>query len=76
MDSGMEISLNGIQTAQIQLDSAAERIASASVEPESSNVDMAQEMVNLVVAEDSTKANVTALKVQSEVIGSVLDLIV
>ena len=65
----MNISSNttSIQTNQSFLNTTAK-----SIEKQSS--DLAKDMTNLIVAEDVSEVNVTAIKAQDEMLGSLLDI--
>jgi len=65
----MNISSN---TASIQTNQSFLNTTAKSIENQSG--DLAKDMTNLVVAEDINAVNVTAIKTQDEMLGSLLDI--
>ena len=68
--SGIDAGIAGWKAALKSLDRTAQQIASNSDE-----VDPAQSMVDLKVAETSAKANLKTIKTADEMIGTLLDLV-
>lgn len=68
----MNISINtsSILQSQSMLDVSAKNIADVS----SKETDLAKEMTTQIVAQNSTEANVTAIKAADEVMGTLLDI--
>jgi len=65
----MNISSN---TASIQTNQSFLNTTAKSIEKQSG--DLAKDMTNLIVAEDVNAVNVTAIKAQDEMLGSLLDI--
>ena len=65
----MNISSN---TASIQTNQSFLNTTAKSIENQSG--DLAKDMTNLIVAEDVNAVNVTAIKTQDEMLGSLLDI--
>lgn len=65
----MNISSN---TASIQTNQSFLNTTAKSIEKQSG--DLAKDMTNLVVAQDVNEVNVTAIKAQDEMLGSLLDI--
>ena len=65
----MNISSN---TASIQTNQSFLNTNTKSIEKQ--NGDLAKDMTNLIVAEDVNAVNVTAIKAQDEMLGSLLDI--
>lgn len=66
--------LAGMQKAEASLNRTAQRLATAA-SPESDQVDLSQEAVNLLAARTAFQANANVVKTESELSRSVLDML-
>jgi hypothetical protein len=70
----LDVSRVGMQLAERQLDRAASNLARASVP--GAEVDVAKEIVSLQTAKASNAANVAVARTASEVMGTLVDMMV
>ena len=70
----MNISTNisSLQTNQNFMNNSAANVAN--INAQGSTTDLAKEMTNQIVAQDVTSVNVSAIKTQDEMMGSLLDI--
>ncbi len=71
---GFSIPLSGVRAGLTRLDAAAQAIAGFSAHGPAAEVDLAGELVGLIVAKSVVKANLETLRVRDETLGEILDL--
>jgi len=64
--------VNAIQTNQQMMDKSATNVAN--INTPNSNVDLSKEIPTQIVAQDVESANVSAIKTQDDMFGSLLDI--
>ena len=62
--------ISSMQSYQTMLNTSANNIAN----PNSSTTNLAKEIPNMMIAEDATSVNASAIKTQDEMLGSLLDI--
>ena len=76
LDSLLTTGLTGIQRGNLGLNHAAQEIAQANIpkEPESSQTDLTESLVDLQLQSHLVKASVGVVKVASDLMGTLLDI--
>jgi flagellar hook protein FlgE len=72
MADAFSIALGGLNTQQQRFTAAANTIAQAGTGAE---VDLAKESVNILTAKTLFKANISVIKTQDQMLGSLLDIL-
>ena len=72
----MNISSNisSISANQTMMNTSAHNIANVNTGGAKNQTDLAKDMTNQIVAQDTTSVNVSAIKTQDEMLGSLLDI--
>ncbi len=67
--------LEGLQRADLSLERTAGRIATLAGSPEGDSVDLSTEMIALIVARNSFRANANAARAEDQMARALLDLL-